>query len=162
MADALRATSRVPGFHAAVEIVLLEVSQSLRAQQRNALADYEVSFIDTAQGLPEQPLLAISNEFFDALPIRQFQRTAAGWRERQIGVAEGRLTFGLGPETPQPALKDRLQDTSAGDLVEICAAATPILAALGERIERHGGAALIADYGDWRSLGDTLQAVAGP
>lgn len=159
MADALRATLRVPGFHAAVEIVLLEVSQSLRAQQRSALADYEVSFIDTAQGLPEQPLLAIANEFFDALPIRQFVRTETGWRERQIGLDGDRLTFGLGPESPQPALASRLADTHLGDIIEVCASATPVCDALGARISAHGGAALLIDYGDWRSLGDTFQAV---
>ena len=31
--------------------------------------------------------------------------------------------------------------------------------AISGRIASHGGAALIIDYGDWRSLGDTLQAV---
>ncbi len=30
---------------------------------------------------------------------------------------------------------------------------------IGSKIAAHGGAALIIDYGDWRSLGDTLQAV---
>ena len=30
---------------------------------------------------------------------------------------------------------------------------------IADRIARHGGAALIIDYGGWRSLGDTLQAV---
>jgi SAM-dependent MidA family methyltransferase len=32
---------------------------------------------------------------------------------------------------------------------------------LGDRIAAQGGAALLIDYGDWRSLGDTFQAVAG-
>ena len=32
---------------------------------------------------------------------------------------------------------------------------------IGRRIAEHGGAALIIDYGDWRSRGDTLQAVRG-
>ena len=30
---------------------------------------------------------------------------------------------------------------------------------MGDKIETHGGAALIIDYGDWRSLGDTFQAL---
>ena len=58
-----------------------------------------------------------------------------------------------------PALAHRLEDTQDGNLVEICPALEPIAAALGQRIETNGGTALIIDYGDWRSLGDTLQAL---
>ena len=43
--------------------------------------------------LPPGPLFVVANEFFDALPIRQFQRTDALWRERQVGLAGGRLAF---------------------------------------------------------------------
>ena len=70
-----------------------------------------------------------------------------------------KLAFGLGPGTAHPALAQRLQDTRDGDLVEHCPAATPTMTALAARIAAHGGAALIVDYGDWRSLGDTLQAL---
>ena len=28
--------------------------------------------------------MLLANEFFDALPVRQFQMTASGWRERRI------------------------------------------------------------------------------
>ncbi|MFK7877995.1 MAG: SAM-dependent methyltransferase, partial [Paracoccaceae bacterium] len=59
----------------------------------------------------------------------------------------------------QPALKHRLEDTKDGDIVELCAAATSIVQTLSKRIAQNGGAALIVDYGDWRSLGDTLQAL---
>ncbi len=69
------------------------------------------------------------------------------------------MTFGLGPLSPQAALTHRLDDTQDGDLVEICEAATPILVSIAQRIAQHGGAALIVDYGDWRALGDTLQAL---
>ncbi len=37
--------------------------------------------------------------------------------------------------------------------------AAPIAAQIGALIRRHGGVALIIDYGGWRSKGDTLQAL---
>jgi SAM-dependent MidA family methyltransferase len=103
----------------------------------------------------------IANEFFDALPIRQFQRTGPGWSERVIGLENDRLAFGLSPPSQIPALDSRLGDTRDGDVVEICQSAAPIMAEIGTRIETHGGGALIIDYGDWHSLGDTLQALRG-
>jgi SAM-dependent MidA family methyltransferase len=159
MADILRATRSVAGFHAAANVVLIEASAKLREQQSQTLEDYTPQWIDSVEHLAPLPTFAVANEFFDALPIRQYIRDGEGWRERQVGVADGALTFGLGPNTPQPALKHRIEDTKDGDLIEECTAATAIITSLGQRIKDHGGAALIIDYGDWRSLGDTLQAL---
>ncbi len=161
MADALRATARVPGFHDAARIVLVEASPALAAEQRKVLKGHDVTWVETMQQVPEDPLWLIANEFFDALPIRQFQRDGAGWRERCVGVSKGVLVFGLSPVGPQPALDHRLEDTKDGDLVEFSAMSAAIVADIGRRIADSGGAALIIDYGDWRSLGDTFQALRG-
>ncbi|WP_299647911.1 class I SAM-dependent methyltransferase [uncultured Tateyamaria sp.] len=159
MADILRATARVPGFLGAARITLVEASDTLRDVQRKTLAGHEVTYAETPDDLPEAPLWLVANEFFDALPIRQFQRDGAGWRERCVGLDAGKLSFGLSPVGPQASLNHRLDDTENGWLVEVCPSAPSILSAIGARIEAHGGAALIIDYGDWRSLGDTLQAL---
>jgi SAM-dependent MidA family methyltransferase len=158
MADILRATRGVPGFHDAMRVCLVEASAPLRARQAETLQSYAPEWFDTVADLPKGPLFVIANEFFDALPIRQFIRTKEGWSERLIGGTDA-LGFGLGTPTPQPALQYRLEDTQDGDLVEICEPAAPILRDLALRIGQHGGAGLIIDYGDWRSLGDTLQAL---
>ena len=159
MADILRATARVPGFQDAAQVTLVEASPALRDVQRETLRGAEVTWAESAADLPDAPLFLVANEFFDALPIRQFIRQGAGWAERRVGAAEGALTFGLGPVTPQPALTHRLEDTKDADLVELCAPAAEIMQEIGKRIAAHGGAGLIIDYGDWRALGDTLQAL---
>ncbi len=159
MADILRATRGIPGFHEAAQIFLVEASAALRKIQAETLAGYAPIWADSIEDLPQAPVFLIANEFFDALPIRQFIRDGDGWRERLIGCENGSLTFGLGQTASQPALQYRLDDTKDGDLVELCSASTPIMATVSQRIRDHGGAALIVDYGDWRSLGDTFQAV---
>jgi SAM-dependent MidA family methyltransferase len=158
MADVLRATRGVPGFHAAVRVHLVETSSHLRQMQKDRITD--AIWHDTVFDLPPGPLFLMANEFFDALPIRQFIRDGAGWRERVIGLDGERLVFGLTAPAPFGALEARLADTQDGDLVELCPALPPIVAEIGRRIGTHGGAALIVDYGDWRSLGDTLQALS--
>ncbi len=45
--------------------------------------------------------LMIANEFFDALPIRQFMRWDTQWHERVITVANETLAFGAIPLEPQ-------------------------------------------------------------
>lgn len=160
MADVLRTIRAVPGFAKACEVHLIEASPHLRRVQGETLKGFAPVWHDTVQSLPEGlPLYALANEFFDALPIRQMLRDGQGWRERQIGVQGDTLTFGLSEASPLGALAHRIEDTKDGDLVEFCAAAPLIMQTLGARIEANGGAALIFDYGDWRSLGDTLQAL---
>ncbi|WP_371060441.1 class I SAM-dependent methyltransferase [Rhodosalinus sp. 5P4] len=161
MADAIRALRAVPGCLDAARVHLVEASPALRARQRDALEGHAVSWHDTAGALPDAPLFLVANEFFDALPIRQFQRAGDLWRERRVGARDGRLAMGLAGPAPQPELAGRLADTADGDLVEIRPAAPAIAAAIGRRIQTFGGAALILDYGGWGGRGDTLQAVRG-
>lgn len=159
MADILRATAAVPGFHAAVTVHFVETSPHLRALQAERVP--QATWHDRIDTLPDAPLLLVANEFFDALPIRQFVRAGAGWRERMVGAQDGHLCFGLSDAAPLALLAPRLDDTQDGDLVEHCPALPGIVAAIAGRIAAHGGAALVIDYGDWQSLGDTLQALAG-
>ncbi|MCL3881253.1 SAM-dependent methyltransferase [Marivita sp. GX14005] len=161
MADMLRATRQVPGFHAAMRLHLVEASPRMREIQARALRGVDPQWHDTPDRLPENlPLFAVSNEFFDALPIRQFQRDKAGWREVMIGLgADGGLQMGLSDAAPIASLDHRLEDTEIGAMVETCAQGGVVMDTLASRIAAHGGAALVIDYGDWRSRGDTFQAV---
>ena len=159
MADALRATAHVPGFNAAARLHLVEASPTLRSHQAELLSAHDPHWHDSVADLPNGPLYLIANEFFDALPIRQFQRAADQWCEHIVGVKNSALTKGRTPPTPLAALQHRLVDTADGDIVEPCAPAQAVTAWIAARIADQGGVALILDYGDWRSLGDTLQAV---
>jgi len=162
MADILRATKGVPGFHDAMAVHLVETSPVLREVQAQTLKGRDVTWHDGVEDLPDdKPLYLVANEFFDALPIRQFQREGSGWRERLVVLREEALTLGLGAPVVPPDLTDRLADTSDGDIVETCAPGQAIAHEIGARIAARGGAALIVDYGGWRSLGDTFQAVRG-
>ena len=157
MADVLRATKGVPGFHAAVNVVLIEASETLRGVQAKTLAAYAPTWMDSAADLPDQPLFLLANEFFDALPIDQFQRGPDGWRQRMVGLTDGTLSLGLAD--PMPCPDPRFTSDAIGTVVELCPSAAPIAAHLAGLIRQHGGAAIIIDYGGWRSKGDTLQAL---
>ncbi len=159
MADVLRAMRTVPGLRAAAQVHLIEASAALMACQRETLAGEEVIWHDQVATLPQSPLFLVANEFFDALPIRQFQRTATGWAERQVGYGDAGLAFGLAQLTRYGALEHRLGDTAVGDIVETCPALPAVAGQIAARIAAWGGTAIIIDYGDWRSRGDTFQAL---
>jgi len=133
-ADALR-VMRAAGLQPSVHLV--ETSPVLREAQARLVPD--AVWHDSMDDLPDDgPLLVAANEFFDALPIRQFVAGA----ERRVVVAGG-LAF------------DR-----DGEIVETSPARNEAVTALAARLAKQGGAALIIDYGHERSAaGDTLQAV---
>jgi SAM-dependent MidA family methyltransferase len=161
MRDALRAAAGMPGFGAAARLWLVETSPVLRARQAEALAEHAPEWAESPAALPEGPAIMVANEFFDALPIRQFQRTDALWRERQVALDGDRLAFRWGPPRPDAALDARFPFLADGAVVDVSPEAEAIAAELGGRIATDGGAALLIDYGAWDGSGDTLQAVAG-
>ncbi|MBM3513963.1 MAG: class I SAM-dependent methyltransferase [Alphaproteobacteria bacterium] len=159
MRDLLRATAKIAGFHAAADIHLVEASPYLRSCQAWALGDREATWHGTIDSLPAGPAIVIANEFLDALPIRQFEKHADGWRERKIGLGpDGYFVFVAAARSDVPDADGLAADVGA--VFEICEPARAWAAALGRRLARDGGAALVVDYGHRTSaVGDTLQAV---
>lgn len=134
--DALRVLRRV-GFTGQVHLV--ETSPALREAQLGLLPD--AHFHDSVDELPPVPLLLVANEFFDALPVRQFVEG----RERHVVLAAGGLAF------------DR-----DGPIVEQSPARAEAAKGLASHLAAYGGAAIVIDYGHSNGeQGDTLQAVRG-
>lgn len=160
MADALRATRGVPGFHGAIDLHLVETNETLAALQAKALAPFDPAWHERFDQVPEGPMLLVANEFFDALPVRQFHKTARGWSERMVGLADDgtTLVFALAPgSTPFASF---LPDAGEGAEAELCEAGRALAAEVGARVARDGGWALLIDYGrDTSGPGTSLQAV---
>ncbi len=159
MADMLRTANVKPAFREAADVHLVEISPRLAEVQRATLSASRVAIHWHArfEDIPDGPIIVIANEFFDALPIRQFQWANGRWAERMVGLRDdGGLTLGLAPVT-QRSPNVELPD---GAVVEAAPAAGAVATTIGARIARNGGAALIVDYGSERpGYGDTLQAV---
>ncbi len=174
MADALRAAKSVPDFNTALEVHLVEISPVLREIQRAALINHKIAWHYSIDTLPACPNIIIANEFFDALPIRQFMKQPSGWHERLVGLDKNNeLVFGLSSNSTQtlklgyPSTlvgegdpKDRVRGVKNGAIFEISPASQDIIKSLSTHLKSHSGAALFIDYGHTQSgFGDTLQAL---
>lgn len=156
MSDILRAAKAVPGFLAAAKIHLVEMSPRLRRIQHETIAG-EATWYATLSTVPEGPMVLVANEFFDAIPIRQFERRDGRWLERSVGLAGESLVIGL---TDAETAACQGAPGKDGDVLEFAPARTAIAGEIGARVARHSGAALIIDYGHLVSApGDTLQAL---
>ncbi len=161
MQDALRVAARAEGFLDACHLQLFETNPALKAQQAERLGQYNPYWADEIDAVADDPLIVVANEFFDALPIRQFVKATDGWHERQVGLRDGKRTFGLSP-TPIPgeAMPEAVRNANDGAIYEVNLAAADALQRLGKRIAAQRGAILAIDYGyaDTQT-GETLQAV---
>ncbi len=160
MADAIRAAEVMPDFADAVRLHLVETSPVLRRRQAAALAETVATWHDDVTSIPPGPAIVIANEFLDALPIRQFQRSADGWHERRVDIDGDGLRFVL-TAVAVPLFPSVLAAAAdPGAIVEVCPAAIAIVDALARRLVADGGAVLIIDYGHAAGgVGETLQAV---
>ncbi|MEL6979082.1 MAG: SAM-dependent methyltransferase [Pseudomonadota bacterium] len=151
MADALRAARAAPGFLESARLTLVETSGPLRAAQRRALESAPLTprWAARIEEIEPAPLFLLANEFFDALPIRQWRRAPGGWRERLIGLEAGRLAPVLSAApADRPADQAAILDAAPeGAWYERCEAGEAIAAEIGRRLAASGGAALIIDYG---------------
>ena len=163
MQDVLRATERVTEFQDAFWLHLLESNATLRGMQQEKLARHAPIFIDDLNNLPPEPIIFIANEFFDALPIRQFEHTFQGWVERMVTVQGDEFVMSLQPLDAAVlglvpvAIRDTAQ---VGRVYEISMPSLVIIRKLAKHIATHGGVGLVIDYGFMESSGaPTLQAV---
>ena len=139
MADARRVLAKVPGFDAAVSLALVETSPVLRAAQAERLG---AQWFDRIEDISDDsPTIVIANEFFDALPVRQFDGTGG---ERAVGPGFVPVTIAA-------------PGTAAGEVGDAGAA---IVGHLAARLAARGGAVLVIDYGYWGPPAlDSLQAL---
>ena len=158
LADALRAAGTVSAFRDAIDLHLVESSECLRAEQTTALADAHPTWHERFETVPPGPVLVIANEFFDALPIRQFERIDGAWQERVVALATSSQALHFATTDSVPA-EAGLGCAPTGAIVEQAPAREALAASLATRVGTEGGAALIIDYGHERcGIGDSLQA----
>ena len=154
--DALRVMKR-QGL--APQVHLVESSRELARVQRARLPG--ATWHDDLASVPDEgAILLVANEFLDALPVRQLVRTQAGWRERMVGLVDGRLAPVAGAQAMDAAVPEPLRTASTGTIAETCPGAAAVVDEIAARLVAQGGAALVIDYGHDRGrCGSTLQAV---
>ncbi|MDX2264260.1 MAG: SAM-dependent methyltransferase [Hyphomicrobiales bacterium] len=157
MADALRAARTAPGFVEAARVTLVERSSAMRAHQRQALGGHDPEWLDDLAAAPVRPSIVIANEFFDALPIRQFVFEGGGWRRRRVGVDVAEFNFVTG----EPAAPENTPAAACDGAVFEDSPAREAVVGQFARLAAQPFAALVVDYGhNGDAFGDTLQAVA--
>lgn len=74
-----------PKFNLSKKIYLFELSKLLKKKQKKNINSLDVKWIDNFNSLKKGPVIFFGNEFFDAIPIKQFKRYDKFIMEKYIG-----------------------------------------------------------------------------
>ncbi|MGA7328799.1 MAG: SAM-dependent methyltransferase, partial [Rhodomicrobium sp.] len=154
MADALRVLRVLPAFMKAVTVHLVETSEALRNAQARALGpiDCPIDWHGCIEEIPSGPTVLIANEFFDCLPVRQFQydELSGLWRERRVAFGQGSFKFAASSPSPlgeRAGVRGDWQAIEDGTIAETRPATRAILQTLSGRAAAAPFVAIVIDYG---------------
>jgi len=71
----LKSFKKFPEFNTSKKIFLYEVSSYLKKIQKKNISDKNINWIKDFKLLKKGPVIFFGNEFFDAIPIKQFKKT---------------------------------------------------------------------------------------
>lgn len=161
MRDIHSVIRKVPELNSVIKTVIIECSPTLIQQQKELLQGVQVQWHTSFVELEKIPSIIIANEFFDALPIRQFIYLNAQWFERCI-IWENKNDRFLFENIPLEKMKIKVHEGSVvhGVIYEASEQQEQFMSEICDFIKLNSGVFLTFDYGYSNGHGDTLQAVS--
>jgi NADH dehydrogenase [ubiquinone] 1 alpha subcomplex assembly factor 7 len=154
MADLLRATKHVEGFHESISVYLVEISEPMIQIQKQLFKEYskiKFHWIKSVNEIPEKPLYLIANEFFDAMPVNQYVKNRDDWYEVAVSLAPETGDFRLMELLLDPKqiqlLNEEYPSATHRSFLESSPISISYIKQIAALIMRNKGAALIIDYG---------------
>ncbi|UQY80889.1 SAM-dependent methyltransferase [Candidatus Hepatincola sp. Av] len=151
IADILRTTKKVEGFHKALSLHFIEINQPLKALAQQKLQEYATipktwySYVEQLQ--LSEITIVYSNEFFDAIPLKQYCYQNQHFYELGVTCSQNhdlQLTFMKTLSQPALALPCHFQENA---IYETSPLTHKIFQQLIDIIKRVQGVILTIDYG---------------
>ena len=139
-----------------------EKSIFLTNQQQQNLKSDDVTWVDDINKTNSNPTIFLANEFFDALPIKQFFRKKKDWFERFVDLKEiSKAKFKEHITDIKKIEKNlKFEISKNQDIIEYSPLSFKYLKDICNIIKKNDGGILVIDYGYLNSkMHETLQAV---
>ena len=159
----VRTFNKFPIFKKSCKINILEKSKLLQKTQKANIKNKKIRWLNNLNELNNLPCIFIANEFFDALPIKQFLKKEKKWYERHVNFTNNKKLEFL--DVPFDMLKFekeiKFKISYNQKFIEYSPLATKYLKTIIKKIKLSNGGILIIDYAYLdREMKDTLQAVS--
>jgi NADH dehydrogenase [ubiquinone] 1 alpha subcomplex assembly factor 7 len=163
MRDLVNTFNNFPQFKNSCNIKILEKSIPLRKMQKKMITSNKVEWLNNLKELNKLPSIFIANEFFDALPIKQFVKKNSQWHERYVNFSSQIKPKYLDIPFDMKKLEKKLnfKISLKQKFIEYSPLSLKYLKEISNVIKLRNGGILIIDYGyTEKEMKNTLQAVS--
>ena len=148
-----------PEFFNSCNFKIHEKSDKLISIQKKNINYSKISWIKNIKKLNSTPSIFLANEFFDAIPIKQFFKKRGEWFERYVDLKEVKFTEKKA-NIEKIEKKLNLNISKRQNIIEYSPESFTYLKSICEIIKKRNGGILIIDYGYLSpKMHETLQAV---
>ena len=154
---------KFPEFKKACHVNIFEKSELLKKLQKQNIKNKKIKWLDNLNELNNFPSIFIANEFFDALPIKQFIKKKKIWHERYVKLSILKKYQYLDvPFDMQKFEKNiKIKISKEQKFIEYSPLTMTYLTEITKKIKSNNGGILIIDYGyTSKRIKNTLQAVS--
>lgn len=164
--DFLSLASKVKDLSENLEVILVEISEKLQAEQKEKLSTFKnfnikwekdtLDALDSIQDSQNNLIFVFSNEFFDAFPINQFVKYNDKWHEVCVILSEDQKSFEFGFTHFDftEAIRKHLDVISVEEeaiknkeFIEVSNDQIEIFTSIARKIHKNKGVAVTVDYG---------------
>ncbi len=148
-------------FSKACNYYIYEKSPELEKIQKKKLNKYNIKWIKSFKNLNKAPTLFIGNEFFDALPIKQFIKKEGIWFEKYVDLSfKKKKLIEIKTDIKKYEKNVGINFSKKQNFIEFSPLTFQIIQKISKILKKLEGGLLIIDYGYLEDkMFDTLQAV---
>jgi NADH dehydrogenase [ubiquinone] 1 alpha subcomplex assembly factor 7 len=146
----------------ACNFMIHERSNFLINQQKKKLNSEKILWVKNIKKINSYPTLYLANEFFDAIPIKQYFKKKEGWVERFVELKNPKKAEFKEKKIDIKKIEKNLsfEISKNQNIIEYSPETFKYLKVICDIVQRNDGGILIIDYGYLNSkMHETLQAV---
>ena len=152
-----------PDFLKSCNFVIHEKSPLLIKEQKKKLQKIDILWKSKIDNIKKIPSIFIANEFFDAMPIKQFRKKNKLWFEKFVNFTDSDEAFFFEKKTDIKKIEKKIgfKISKNQNFIEYSQLCLKYLKDISKVIKKNNGGLLLIDYGYFDGkMKNTLQAVS--
>ena len=153
---------RFPSFISSCNIIIYEKSPNLIKKQKTNIKFKNIKWVANLKKINKLPNIFLANEFFDAIPIKQFLKDENIWFEKFVHISGDKKICFINKKTNIKSIEKKVnfKISEKQNFIEYSPLGIKYLIDIFKIIRGNDGGLLIIDYGYFsEKMQDTLQAI---
>jgi len=158
----LKTFKKFPDFYKSTDIFLYERSRFLKNIQKNKIKEENVSWLNNLDQIKNGPTLFFGNEFFDAIPIKQFEKKNNQVYEKYLQLNKNSSFKIILKKAPTKIIRElkKFKLLKRNGVIEYPKLGFKKLEMIVKKIKKFNGGLLLIDYGSLKKQNiSTLQSI---